>query len=523
MIFKNELMAQPQINLVKTELNDKELKAFLDQVRDAGRPNPNLTGKRITSPRRKSAQARIDIAKNDYSPLVYDRIVDLWETKSIQDEIKKHAKMTPLNAMNNITQAVTTAYNVPPNRTLLEQPEDVNNKFSALLEEGMITIAAKQWLEMAFITNVVIVVPTIKQLPLGPKLIWDLHLPNNTEIIPQLNDPTQPAIMGTMYGDLVCVLDSDAWFYYDKEYKEVGRVEHGLEQFPGTAIRIASPMGDFWDETRGNNVVAATIDLARLYAELSWIRKSQSRKIPVVIAEDLAEDVPVGQVFHPEQPFEAQTKDPQNFKFEIKDFDTSVDEFIKHSNYCYAQIAESFGIHSTTVDLDSSVQGAENTTGLGQAVQHSKLAEIREDHIQWLRMAEKDLMYKTARMAEKFDHPLKVDPAMVKDTYNVVWGPLSFVDHPQTKVTYQRDRIALGVMSPVDIVLEDHPNWSREQAMKWIEQIIEEKSVVAKFHAEHNLASDQVDANMDIAQKQGQQGGLATKPKPEEAVSEEAD
>lgn len=489
------------------DLSDDDRKIFLANVRDIKKKD--IYGKEVSSARRKAAQARIDIAKNDFSDLVDERIVEVWDTKAFQDEIKVMAKMSLINPLINITRSVTTAYNIPPYRFLRDENEETNKKFSALLEDGNIAIAAKEWLELSFITNVIIVVPAIRQEALGPKLFWDIHLANNTEVIPHANNPIQPAIMGTTYGDLVCVLDADAWWYFDKSDDLVGAVEHGLQEFPGTAIRLNPAMGGFWDETRGNNVVFGTIELARLYSELNWVRKTQSKKIPVVISENLIEDVPVGQSFHPEQPFEAQTKDPQNFKFEIKDFVTSVAEFNAHMRLIYSELCESFGIYSTMVDLDSSVQGAENTTGLGQALQHSKLAEIREDHIQWLRLAEKDLMKKTAAMATKFDHPLAVDPATVQENYEVVWGPLSFVDHPQVKITYMIDRIKVGAASAVDIVRDDHPNWSREQCLEYIEMIIEEKRVIAEFHAKHNLPADPVEANMTVAERQGKIGGQA--------------
>ena len=487
------------------EMTPEHLADFLANVRESKTDRMN---KRVTSPRRQSAQARIDIAKNEFAHLVYSRIDEVWETYSVRKEIKAHAKMSMINPLNNITKGITTAYNVPPTRTLKDQSEEINKKFAALLEEGMITIGAKQWLTLSFISNTIIVVPTIRELPLGRKLVWDMHLPNTTEVITEEGDPLQVAIMGTVFGDQVCVLDNEAWWYFDEDDNIVNKIEHNLGIFPGTTFRIAPPMESYWDPTRNNNVVFGTIELARIWAEMSWIRKAQSRKIPVIIAQSLEDDVPAGQVFHPEQPFEAQTDNPENFKFTIEDMVTSVDEFQKHISIIYHELAESFGIDSSAIDFDSSVQGAENTVGLGQAQQHARLAEIREDHIQWLRVAEKDLTWKTALMAQRFNHPNSVDPSIVKDNYEVVWGPLMFVDHPQIRTQVQAERIKLGVMSPVDVVLADHPDWTREMAMKWIEQITEEKRAIAEFHAANNLPTDQVEANMTVAERQGQEGGF---------------
>jgi len=482
------------MTILVSQLADEQLKDFLSKIRE-----PDA--------RRKAAQDRIDIELEDFAHLVERRIDEVYNDPIVRSEIKKFSDISVLNPLKNITDRLAVAYKNVPNRSLEGASVSINEKFQRLLNDGRIGIIAKDWLKWSLVTNVVLVIPTVIDNKVRPQLRWQLFLPNNLEVITMPEDPTEVAMAGYMFDEeRVCVLDSEGWWIYDDKDELLEVRRHGLGIFPGTVVRLSSPTSDFWSSTKGKGMVDATVEVCHLMATMAWVRKGQNRKGMTLAAADLDKAMAEGQLLLSEKPIEVNA-DPNEFEFNVHDMVTSVDEFEKHVRLLYHEVAEQQGLPSFLIDFPSSAN-AMAPSGITQAQQHSRLAEVREDHVQWLRYAEEDLMWKTTMMAKQFNHPDAVDPGVVREQYTIVWPPLTFVDDPLKKLQVWKDKISLNIgFSQVDAVQEAFPGITRTAAVEKIRRALEERKVVADFQSEFNLASDPTEDAQSSAEENGRMGG----------------
>ena len=124
-------------------------------------------------------------------------------------------------------------------------------------------------------------------------------------------------------------------------------------------------------------------------------------------------------------------------------------------------VAESYGVPSTMIDLSSSISGQNadyaNISQLSAAKSYASLAEIRDNQIEHLREAEHELAYRTALVLEANRHPLAVDPELVRERFEIVWPPLTFVEHPLVQVQVAEKKMALGLADHATIYQEMHP------------------------------------------------------------------
>ena len=475
--------------------DDRE--AFLGSVRDK-------TG------RKKEAEKRVKVAAESFSDLVKNRIDEVYTDPTVKRELMKFAELSYLNPLKNVTDRLGVAYKNPPTRTLEgAATEEDNKKFQRLLRDGRIGIEAKDWLKWTLVTNVVIVVPRILDR-VRPRLKWEMFLPHEVEVITTLDDASEVEIVGyQLRNDWVCVLDAFAWTTYDENDKQVAQEIHDLDLFPGTVFRLSKPIVDFWSSTVGTSMLSATIEIGHLMAVMAWVRKGQNRKGLFLAAENLSEAVAEGQLLLAEKPVEINAH-PNEFKFNVEDMVTSIKDFEDHIRFLYREVSEQAGLPSYITDLANSA-GAEPNNATSQVQGQAKLAEIRENHIQFLRYSEEELMEKTVRMAKAKGHLDAVDPQLVMDTFKIVWPPQSFVDDPQRKLDTIKKRIELNVgYSQVDAVMELYPGITREGAAALIQRGIEERAIVASFHAANNLPAE---ANLGtVAQVNGAMGGAESPP-----------
>ncbi len=484
-----------------TDLTKESREEFLDSVRE-------------NSPRKEAALRREKIMAESFDDLVMDRINEIYTDPMIKSQLGRFAQSSFINPLKNITDRLAVAYKDVPPRTLEgDASDDDNTNFQQLIFDGRITIEAKKWLKWALVSNVVIVVPQILDR-MRPRLKWRMYLPSESEVITAQDDPHEVDVLGyRIQGDWVGIIDAAAFYVYDELNKLRELVPHDLGVFPGTIFRLDDPVMDFWSSTRGDSMVKATIEISHLMAVMAWVRKGQNRKGLFIAAEDLNKALSEGQLMLAEKPIEVNA-DPSSFKFEALDMVTAIKEFDEHIRLIYHEVAEQNGLPSFMVDFPSSA-AAQSNNGFASAQQHAHLDEIRQDHIEFLRISERDLMIKTSQIAKAGQHLNAVDPKLVVEDFRIVWPPLTFIDDPLRKLDNWKKKIELNVgFSQVDVVMELFPGITRQRAGALIERGIEERKLVADFHAENNLSAD---ANMGtIAQVNGQEGGQASTPPPQD-------
>lgn len=493
-----------------------------------------LAQERNASARKQDASNRILIEQENYKHLIQQQINRRYETRIARDELSKYVT-TVWNPQRKIADRVLQAYKRPPRRTLEGAIDADNEAWQKLMADSHFDVRASTFTRWAWTVNVAISVPVVRQTPTGPRLTYDLILPNVADVYTNLDDPLgDPAILIYEVSDASdftddpvtrVALDSEAWRYFDRHGQEIvsRRVEHGLGVFPGTLWRLENPIDDWWLSHRGARVVDATLAASVTAAAMSAIRKAQNRKMSMVIAESL-KSLPENQIFHHEVPIEVEAN-PSEIDFRVEDMMTSVDEFLKEIDAYYHTVAESYGLFSEQADAVGSASDYANVTSLAQAKRRSALMEIREAQIPWWTESEKDSAWKTALMLRNMGHPDSLDPAMVKDSFRIDYKPITFVDAPQTRLAVYRDKIKLGMMSNVDAIMEENPSLTRNEAMDRATQVLEDRTWYEGELAARNLSRDPEEQTMNIAQLQGRIGGQAggnpTAPDGEEAATNE--
>lgn len=481
-------------------LTKEERDAFLDKTR--GTQLERGKQKSILSARRKLAQRRVDIFSERLAPYVEERVDEVYSQADTKAEVKRYARLSFYNPLIFITNAIAgVAYKAQPTRMLSDASEADQEKFRLLLEEGQIAIKAKDWVKWAFVANLVVVVPRI----IGDtqkRLLWEMYLPNQMEVIPSQLDPTQIACMAVNQGDgTVSVLDDQGWFTYDEENKLLSQDLHGLGIFPGVQFRLSNPVGDFFGGSKGESVVNATIEVGQIMATMGWVRQAQNRNVFAVLGE--AEtggqaNIPEGQKFDVENPI-IINRSTSDAAFQVHDLNTSVKEFQSHISMIYDEITK----NQWGIELSS----AEAFRAQVENANAKRMKEIRDDQILFLKRAEKELMWKTALMLNAFDHPLRISAQLVREGFRIVFPPMDASDEMKRLEVWDK-KIKLGLLSHIDLVLELFPEMSREQATEYLERRIEERKHVADFHASNNLSlSGEL---LTVAQLQGQQGGQAS-------------
>tara|TARA_Y100000310_G_scaffold339617_1_gene432843 strand:- start:4271 stop:5779 length:1509 start_codon:yes stop_codon:yes gene_type:complete len=451
----------------------------------------------------------------------WDRDIDesidrVFRQERTKVEVRKY-KSKARNLARRAVNAGAVAYTQPPRRTLQGVGKGGNKALIDVLDEACIDTQAEQWERLAFGMGVVHVVPAVRKLDRWPtkRLVFDMILPHNAEAIFADDDPEHPAIL--VYGieqgvERYCALDSERWAYYDEHFNEVRSVEHGLGRMPAVQFRVRTrPHGDYWDQATGDMLSRATIEVATINAHYRVVRKNSNSKLASFFSDmldDGSEDT-----ISTEQPI-ARAVEPGEASFQVHDYETLPDSFIKEMREIGEQVAESIGLPASRMDYQN--EGAPYSPG-----EHAALAKLRTGSIKHLSRAERELVWTAVQMMHKFGHPLasKLNPEKVWKTYAADWGALTYVDDPLKMLQVSNELVKMAQSDPVTEYMKTHPNLTREEARAAVQMHIEERGMVTEFQAKHgidnNPTAEPKDDRDSKSQQEGRVGGQASPPEPD--------
>lgn len=465
--------------------------------------------------RQADAEARVLMMTENWRHLVYSYVANTYKSDVVRTAIQRRIKRT-YNVLQQICNRVCVAYKIPPLRTI-GGSEAQREAFAKLNTESRIATKAKTWERYTFATNVVIVVPRVRDSNdgQGKRLDYEMILPDRCEVYTDVNDPMGTPIQVaysikdgsdfTGHPMHWCVLDDTAWRYYDAKGRLIQTVEHGAGIFPGVVWRLADPIDDWWDSFRGAGIVDATIEVAHLAARMDWVRHGQDRKRVTFYCErpDL---IPL-QVANAEGPIMVPMA-PGAAQLDIQDLNTPITAHREHMLLYLHQAAESIGVPSVLVDFDFNADG----NGAANAQQHAALADVRDGHIEWYRQAEHELAWKTALVCRGMGHPLasQLPPDLVRETFACGYADLLYVEEPSARLANSKERVALGLSSTFREYHREHPSITFADARTNVLAIAEEEGELNQFYIEHNISRDPATRMKTLAQLQGAQGGEAS-------------
>lgn len=464
--------------------------------------------------RQADASRRIAILSENWADLVYAFIDSMIVTPSVRVALKRRVNRT-YNVLSQICTRVCVAYKVPPIRYLEGVSDEVQSAFAKLMVESGIATKAKAWERHTFAGNVCIVVPRVRETAgLGPRLDYDVLLPDRTEVYTDERDPMGCPVLavhsekhGSDYtGDPIrqVVIDDEAWTYYDSRGRTTGTITHGAGVFPGTVWRLDLPVDDWWSSHRGAGIVDATITVAYLAARRDWVRGGQDRKKELMAAADLAQ-IPQ-QIAGAEGPVHIPLA-PSLYSYQVLDAVTSIDEHEKHIKSYLRQAAEYLGVPSQLVDFDA-LDGNEGERAIAI---YSALADLRASHIEYYRQAERELAWKTALVLRGMGHPAArlLPPDLVLESFRIQYPELTFAETPSLRLSAAEKRVALGLSSTFREYQREHPSKTIAEAREDVLTFAIEEGELNQFYIDHNISRDPATRLKTVAQLQGSQGGQA--------------
>lgn len=472
-----------------------------------------------TEARQADAAKRLFMLQENWRHVVYAYVNTLYKTDAVKQNISKRIKRT-FNILLQITRRVCVVYKQPPVRRLKGAPQASQDAWSALMREAQVATKMQDVEKRVFAANVDILVPTVYEDPSGrgKRLRYDELLPHCTEVYTSDHYPMGPpetAVYTVKSGSefdgqplRTAALDAEAVRYYDQRDRLVRTERHGAGIFPGVPFRLEHPIDDWWCSHRGGGVIEATVEGAHLLARLDWVRNGQDRFKEVMASENIARAAT--QVAGAEGPIEIPI-DPSEFRFEVFDVNTAITNHEAHIKLYLHQAAESVGVPSVLVDFDFSSGNTANTNPQSAAAQHAALADLRNQHIEWYREAERELAWRTALVLQGTGHPLAdlLPPDMVAEEFEIEFPELTFVEHPQTRVAVAKERIAIGLSSTVREYQREHPDLTHEEAKAQVIAIAEEEGELNELYIRNNWPRGAAE-KQTLAQAQGAQGGMAS-------------
>lgn len=437
-----------------------------------------------------------------YEPLVHRRLAEVYSKGRSIAELSKFASAGS-NVMGRVVREVAYVYTRTPSRRLRAGGPlgaALNQRLAASLEELQIATRAKGWARWAFALNVAWIVPACWERQAGLQLDTTLVLPHTAERLWTDDIDTTDVLMWPGASDGWLAVDAEAYYWLDKHHLTPTRiVPHLLGYCPAIELRLSEhPPGDYWDIGRGHRLLEATIEVGRIAAAMALVRRAQNRKL--VTAFGQTERLDRDQVALPEDAVTASTDDGDALAFAVHDFVTSVDQFVLEMRWWLEQTVESYGIPVSTIDP------AEQQPTEGSPSLHAAKAEVRAEQIDFARPFDRKLVASVHDLAARHRHRYALAPELVRETYEVRWPPMTYVEAPIKRLDVLERKLALGLLTHADAMIEEYGDVTPEEAFARVMANLEQKARIDLWYAAHNVGQDpRVHA---LAQIQGRLGGL---------------
>ena len=455
--------------------------------------------------RKKAFDDRLSIYRGRHKHLIDQRIADTYELADLRKKLQRFAS-TRTNLLRRVAQTVAIAYDQPPSRSLKGAPEAEAKEFLKAYQEADTARCAEEWGKMAFVANVVHVIPRV--VGDNAKLEWITVLPHKADVIFDYESGDRhPSILvydTKAHGACRVAIDSERWVWLNDRYEIVAEEEHGMGMIPWVTFRFQSPPeDDYWDQYRGADLAEGTLDVARIAAQMAWTRKGHANDILYLFLKDTTADVPPNQTVNNEAPLMGRGDITLGRVENI----VAVDEFLKEIRNITEDICESYGIPSTLVDLQpQSTQDAANVFTPAGPRAHAQLAKIRNRQVKHHEHSELELAVRVAALLRRHGR-MHLTEEQVREMFRVRFAPLTYADHPKAQVATSQALGSMGADDPYEFYMSLHPELTFEEAREEVLRHIANRAEFFELVMRHNMPLDASNDNLSVAQIQGAIGG----------------
>jgi hypothetical protein len=448
--------------------------------------------------RRTEFWSRYLIQTDNFDPLLQKRIREVYEEPDIILEVMKWA-IGFFNPQKRAVNRLAVAYKKRPTRKLDKANKTVQREFEAYLRRAQFNLKARKWNRFAVAMNTVIVLPLLKRTESGdPTIDYRMVTGSIAEVIEDPDTPhgSEPGVLcyalpkGSRdpFGRPACVVTVDArWYIYWTENREPAIVEHGLDMFPGSTLRMSEPPDEcWWDWTSDSGMTRTVMEVGFIAAAMNWTRKTQCRKlIAQLVAEEHGGDsVPTGQTIgDPEGAYELRGVGTE---LRIEDLRVEVDHFLAQIKALQDEALElKTGAIASLADPDPKAP----LEGQQSARQHAAVSEHREAQTGQCGSFETRLHVVTAKMTRRAGIDGMPAPEVIADGLTHDWPPLPYIDTPQERTRVWVERTKFGTMDQVDAYMEDH-DVDEDTALAELKAKAERRAEVLEIITKRNVPND---------------------------------
>jgi hypothetical protein len=253
---------------------------------------------------------------------------------------------------------------------------------------------------------------------------------------------------------------ADEHYYIDKSrgVEKVVAVEDNEEKInpfgvlPFVFIHNGWRDESFWDVFTGDDLTNGTIDLAVHLTFLNHIIKSQSFKQLVGKGDNVGELL--GQVL---DPLSILTLTGQNTEISVLDMQSNYEQLHKVAQELANSLAVNYGISPKQFRMSGSP-----SSGFSLKMENLKLDRQTIEQQADFKVYEKELFSMIGTVSEYYGKPISGD-------VSINFGEPTYPEPEQDLLTYNRERIDLGLSSPYKILMEADPDLTADEAMVMVE------------------------------------------------------
>lgn len=456
--------------------------------------------------RKQAFEQRLLVLRQRHVLLLRMYVSSFYATETIRAGILQHVD-TLKNLLKMTTDAIAVAYNVPPSRSLRGIPDEQQRAFLAVYRDAEIDLHAEQWNRHAFALNVVHVIPRWER----GRLTLTQVLPHNADVVFD-DGETEPSILvwGTRaYGATYIAADAEQYQWLDSNYRVMHRESHNLGMVPWVPWRWeAAPEDDYWNRGAGQDLLDGTLKIARVYAQMNWVRKTHASKLLHIHTSENT-DVSPNQVLQGEAPF---TTEGGTASLTAIDTTVATDDFQKEMREIAESVLEAYGLPANAVDFNTdSTKDAANVFGPAVNRLHDALVKIRNKQVKMFERAELQLAVRINALLRQAGQSTLTDE-QIREAFRVKHAPLSSSDPGAVKAKMEaaKAQMELGQTDPYLVYQQDNPECTEAESIEAVDRHVENRARYYQNYVSSTMSTDPANDLRTAAQLHGAIGGMVS-------------
>lgn len=331
-------------------------------------------------------------------------------------------------------------------------------KLDELYEQSDILIKQREWFRAAKAFDTILVRPVVRKVNGKQKLEYDILTPNNVTVIPREDNYLKASLVSyaeeSVDGVKTVVWTDTEHYLLDQNGGKIAvpgneQMVNPYGMLPFEELRVRST-DDFWGE--GQSILCNVDEkVAILCIQLMDLLIMQSHGQPVVTNARLEGDVVTG----PKHPMVLIPQNPEQqagFAFvspdaRIKDVQDAIDWII-------TKISVLYGLSRSSESGESQA-----ASGYAKLLDNWDLMEQRAEDVEVLKDFEKRLYFKTQLVAN-YD----MNAGLPEEGFGIEFDEYDFPVDPQTDIATKKEKMELGLWTPVDDLMEADSSLTKEEA-----------------------------------------------------------